>query len=516
MGKRTIKLVVCILLTQVFMGVNGVCADDLANSLSVRPEKMFLSTEQSNNFNHNTEIAVRSKGFSDFEDLINGSKTFNDDTAYSAAVLSQATYSRSNNSDTAEGWTTDDLIKLGYIGIENYNYELPDRSNADKVNSATNIAFTIAHKKLPKNGNAYAGNAFIIILRGTPTSKEWNGDFQFEKGKDVNNPTNFVWEDNIYHLANEVHEQFKGYCMQYTNSESCSGETKIEQKPDNRILVAGHSRGGGTAECLGFMFDNDILKPLGTVFQIGKYFTSQAFKTDELQVYAIAPTQGFYKDEFKKLANKFSGQNLSDYYNIFDIINPYDFVPTTPMSGWGYSHIGKKYEFILNDGNYVSVQNSLINDFRAIKNGGLVKIYEQASISNIFKPFNEVDNLNKQAIIKMLGRMLQISPNESDFNTKVRMLVSYGNTSRYESISLAMYLQQLGNRLAGDKCEDWFDALNKNIQTIPANDFYNLGEYLPIVGKDGPNVAHHLCSNYIAWIDYVKVDSKYKVEFITN
>ncbi|MDR3241113.1 MAG: hypothetical protein LBT37_02940 [Lactobacillaceae bacterium] len=461
--------------------------------LRVKPEKKYISST----LKKNNGSFIATATLADFENLENELRTFNVQIAHTAAVLCQSTYSDSADSDMVEGYATEDLQRLGYVGVENYNYELADGSNRQQVDSPTNLAFTIAHKKLLNADGFYAANAFAILLRGTPNSCEWNGNFRFNKGDGSDGPTHAVWENNLYGLAKNVHAEFVKYCEKYSN-DLIDGELKIDAQAQNRILVTGHSRGGGTAECLGFMFDNDVMQPTGTIFEPGGIIAKTAMKINDVQVYALAPTQGFYKRDFAKY---FPNRDLSNYHNIYNVINTYDFVPTTPLIKWGYSHIGQEYTFNASDGNYEKMKKTLLNHFQQSLDDDACQMYDCETIQNWLHDFETAEQVDKTAIKNMNNDMFSMCKTAHDFNHIYDMEVNNGVKTENVKVSVAMYLQEFASYLAENNPAEWFGWLVKHPQNDAiAQKFHEGSRTLPYLAKTGPNVAHHWCTTYIAWL----------------
>ena len=213
--------------------------------------------------------------------------TYNHDLAQVSVVMAASAYTRNENS-VGLGYAADNLQALGFTTVD---------FGRDIVDDPNNVAFTLGYKQLADR------NVFAVIVRGTPKSAEWAGDFMI--GDD-----DAPGMANMLLIGQTIMTQLTAYMQ----------EMKQNDLP-NVFWVTGHSRGGSATEVVG-----KLLIDAGET---------------NVYAYAFAPTNTY------KLA---AGVDFtSQYAQVHAIINPLDAAPQFPLEKWGFTHVGQQHYFPLTD-----------------------------------------------------------------------------------------------------------------------------------------------------------------------
>ena len=209
------------------------------------------------------------------------SKQYQHDLARVSVVMAGSTYTK-DSQPVGTGYAAANLQKLGFT-TSDFNYGIADDPN--------NVAFTLGVKRLPDM------NLFAAIIRGTPQSAEWSGDFMI--GDDDAPGMN-----NMIFIGQKVAAQLRDFML-----------TEGDPEQQNVFWVTGHSRGGSATEVVG-----KLLVDAGET---------------AVYAYAFAPTT-----TYKQVAN----EDYADAYpQVHAIINPLDVAPTFPLEAWGFTHIGQQH-----------------------------------------------------------------------------------------------------------------------------------------------------------------------------
>ncbi|MCR5736058.1 MAG: hypothetical protein K6G64_00240 [Eubacterium sp.] len=158
--------------------------------------------------------------------------------------------------------------------------------------------FDIAYKKIENQGKE--ATVIVVAIRGAKDA-EWMDSFDAGTGethKGFQQAADYVYEG----ILDFIHK----------NSEELTGDVKI--------LITGHSRGAAVANLLGQQMDQEGIPEL-------------SLKAKDVFVYAFA-TPNYTRN---------SERTNQKYHNIFNIVNPEDFVSKVLPSAWGYGRYGITY-----------------------------------------------------------------------------------------------------------------------------------------------------------------------------
>lgn len=223
---------------------------------------------------------------------------YNHDLARFAIEMATLCYSedpKNNNSNEVKAA----LNELGFSRIEHHTY-LNCKQNhedicygKDKKEIGAYSPYWIASKKIKLNGTETT--IVGVFIRGT-FAEEWIDNFDPEKG-------------NIHkgfdRSANKVVEGIKDYYANYVTGNS-------------KIIVTGHSRGAASANLVGKKLDDRIITGISDA---------------NAYIYTFATPN----------TAKISESVQKQYKNIFNIVNPEDFVTKVLPSKWGYRRYGITY-----------------------------------------------------------------------------------------------------------------------------------------------------------------------------
>lgn len=181
--------------------------------------------------------------------------------------------------------TAYDELEFNEEDITYYNYDVSLNASEDKV------AFSIAKKQ-----NVCGATLVTVVVRGGGYGAEWCGNFNVGNGND-------------YHVG--FNTAADGVYREVLN--------KLSQIDGNvKLWVVGYSRGAAVANLLAAKLDDYSQ-------------TSDQYDAKDLFTYTFATPQGVVSS---------SNTSSSLYNNIFNIVNPGDYVPQVVLSRWNFTRYG--------------------------------------------------------------------------------------------------------------------------------------------------------------------------------
>ena len=246
----------------------------------------------------------------DENDFSESSYNYNHNLAEFAIGLSTMAYSSDENMEGI-------LEKLNYKKIEKVKDESP-------LKAATS-PFWICHKKVKLNEQIT--ELMLVIIQGT-YHEEWLDNFDSGTGHT---------HVGFQRAADNVLKKMSEYITNPKNN--------IDKNSDLKILVTGHSRGAATANLVGRALDDQT--SIGNI----------NYDSNDIFVYTFATPN----------VTSLTQRKEQKYQNIFNIVNPEDFVTKVLPSGWGYGRYGITYVLpssttdVKAEGNYVKYSSYLVN-----------------------------------------------------------------------------------------------------------------------------------------------------------
>jgi len=390
-------------------------------------KSIFFATETNNKF---ASVPI------DFSDRLfnNGASTYSHDLALAGSVLSASAYIKEH--------INEGLGQLEFEHIEQSNYA-PDGSRDQ-------VAYSFGVKQITCNGKRY--NLFAIIVRGT-VGKDWYSNFNLGRG---NTHAGFLASFEDLYRKNTA-------CNFVDYAEDIMSRSEYSSN-ENKIFVTGHSRGAAVANLVA-----------------AELTSSQEFALkDHIYAYTFA-TPNVTKDSEAK--------NTAKYSNIWNFVNPEDFVPYMPCSvdGWNYWKYGTTIAFESWSGKAIANLNT---KFRGIT-------------GNSFSDYSFAWHGAVQNLVKNLHKVAKTS---NDFYDNEPLVVSLG---RYYSLDSFFY--DMASYLSGDlKKSDISDILKK----LATSWHYGaIARFFIANSGIGDNVIYaHARETYIAWVQSTDAT----IQFSTN
>lgn len=221
----------------------------------------------------------------DFNWFYESSYTYNHDLATAASALSLLIYGPRSN---VRSVVTD---QLGFTDFKTWDASMKDPEGLYSP-------YMLAHKKVNIDGKET--EIVLVTIMGT-FEKEWLDDFDSGTGET---------HEGFQRASDNVFFGLKEYLF--------GEDSPVAENADIKLLITGHSRGAAVANLLGKAVDDAKQKRI----------TKQ-----DVYVYTYA-TPNTTSD---------GTWNLEQYSNIFNIVNPEDFVTKVMPAKWGYHRYGITY-----------------------------------------------------------------------------------------------------------------------------------------------------------------------------
>ncbi len=213
-----------------------------------------------------------------------------------ALNVSMASFNSFDNADR-DGNIEKMLVNCGYE-VAPYGFDSEGYDTA---------AVEMARKKVTLNGESFT--VVIAAIRSGNYGMEWGGNLRVGTGEN--------------HLGFDIGKEIiLNYLNDYFTDYPTEGRVKL--------LIPGYSRGGSIANLVGAELDDGsysecLNRPDG--------IKNISLSKDDIYVYTYEAPQ----------CTKKSGCDDAVYGNIFNIMNPNDYVPKFVMEDWGFKHYGAEY-----------------------------------------------------------------------------------------------------------------------------------------------------------------------------
>lgn len=221
---------------------------------------------------------------------------YNHKLALLALNISMASFNSFNKDDRSENIRA--MLENCGFKTKSYGYGTEGYDTA---------AVEMARKTVTKNGESCT--VVIAAIRSGNYGMEWGGNMRIGSGEN--------------HLGFDIaKETVLNYINDYFADEKISGRVKL--------LIPGYSRGGSIANLIGAELDD------------GSYRKSLK-KADNIKNISLAKNDIYVYTFEAPQCTKKSGADGKIYGNIFNIMNPNDYVPKFVMKDWGFSRYGVEY-----------------------------------------------------------------------------------------------------------------------------------------------------------------------------
>ena len=149
---------------------------------------------------------------------------------------------------------------------------------------------------------------------------KWNGKTSTIIGVFIRGTKDEEWINNFDPGTSDTHKGFNNAAQYVYDGIKKYIQDKKLSSNNIKLLITGHSRGAATSNLLGYKIDSNGM-------------TGTSISADDVFVYTFATPNTTSK------ANRKEGK----YKNIFNIVNPEDFVTKVLPSAWGYGRYGITY-----------------------------------------------------------------------------------------------------------------------------------------------------------------------------
>lgn len=257
------------------------------------------------------------------------SATYNHELAQACCALSSVANAESEHfmmfRETPD-YMLDFLSELGFEYAITNTYEhrsaiVDQLAEAIRPAGGDVTAYTIASKHITDASTGKSKLLVIAVMRGT-YGPEWFSNLRagVAEGK--------ASQENSDHAGfSAASEGFLNDLYDYVAWLRENGDVKGDDQADVSLLLCGHSRGGAVADLAAAFFDDYPDGKTGDV----EGDEDDAFESiDAVYAYTFA-TPGTTRN---------SECRASRYDNIFNICNPADLIPQTPLASWGYGRYG--------------------------------------------------------------------------------------------------------------------------------------------------------------------------------
>ena len=395
--------------------------------------------------NHSMELTWNDEYFSGV------SNKYNHSLAKASSIFMAAAY---NLDATEEFKAIDDPVlrrtyhvrnALEAVGFDmntytSYNYE----NDYEK-----GVGHSFAMKQAVINGEIY--NLIAVIIRGTQ-GKEWVDNFNVDNehfdGKEYY-PSNIKYHEGFGDASDEVLEHLNKFIQ----------DNRLYDVSKNKIWLTGHSRGAAVANLVA-----------GSITESEQYATK-----DNIYAYTFATPNGII-----------AKGNITECDNIFNIINPDDFVTYVALNEWGYYRYGIDLRLPVNRtrNDYSTLHNKMNKYFKKITSKDHVEYIGDAEddvvtfVNSVYKKASNVRELYTSKTMIEAG---------SNGENILGGVVGLRNKTLWDAfISLANYL---GN---GDQ-----SFLGKYVFEFP---FLPLRFFVYNEALHGRIFGAHAPATYISWL----------------
>ncbi|KFI60143.1 lipase family protein [Bifidobacterium gallicum] len=189
------------------------------------------------------------------------------------------------------------------IDISSY-YHLNDENPVAYRLNVDQASYAFGHRHV-HNTDGTERELVIMMLRGTSDTTEWLSNSEVADSIADGDFSRLVNHEGFWNTAEKAFRDLRTYIQRYDIDMS-----------DARLWVIGHSRGAAIANALAAMIDED---------------TSLGVTHDRLYAYTFSASRVTMRKDY----------NSATFDNIFNVINPEDYIPRLPPYGWGIRRFGR-------------------------------------------------------------------------------------------------------------------------------------------------------------------------------
>lgn len=288
-------------------------------------------------------------------------------------------------------------------------------------NDKDNSAFCIAKKTVD-------GNPVVLLSVKQTSDVEWYGNFNIADNGE--NP----YHESFYKAAVQTLKAFDSYV-----------DTQFDVQP--KVIITGYSRGAAVANIIAAALDKR-----GGLDMCAYTFATPAVTT-------------------------LTDTGDSKFDNIFNIINPEDFVTVAPLKEWGFSRYGRDYVLpsAIKDANYYDMLPNMMAVYKKMTN-------------NTYTPFEDDSTqvYSKQAY--------DLAPTLDDYYNKRYRVPGYGD------MSLREYLDRAAVLMCSSSTTDEKYEVYEMMRLMDGTYFQLLTNYLYDNYMNGKLLNSHDIYTYSSWL----------------
>ncbi|MEE1297048.1 MAG: hypothetical protein UHD09_09575 [Bifidobacterium sp.] len=192
------------------------------------------------------------------------------------------------------------------IDVTSY-YHLNDENRIGYERNVDQVSYAFGHRQV-RDADGTERTLVVMMLRGTSDTAEWLSNSEVADSISDGDYSTFTNLEGFWNTAEKAKRDLGTYLAAH--------HLDLSDASQARLWVIGHSRGASIANALAAMIDEE-----------GTFGVSR----DRLYVYTFASSRVTMRKDF----------DGPQFANILNVINPEDYIPRLPPSGWGIRRYGR-------------------------------------------------------------------------------------------------------------------------------------------------------------------------------
>ncbi|RSX54504.1 triacylglycerol lipase [Bifidobacterium dolichotidis] len=188
------------------------------------------------------------------------------------------------------------------IDITSY-YHLNVENRIGFTHNVDQVSYAFGHRKIRSN-DGQEQELLIMMLRGTSDTAEWLSNSEVADSICDGDFSKLQYHEGFYLTASKAFRDLKTYV-----------EAHNVDMSQAKLWVIGHSRGAAVANMLAAIIDED---------------TTLGVTQDRFYAYTFSASRVTLRKDY----------NAAQFSNIFNVLNPEDYIPRLPPYGWGTRRFG--------------------------------------------------------------------------------------------------------------------------------------------------------------------------------
>lgn len=189
------------------------------------------------------------------------------------------------------------------VDITSY-YHLNDENRIGFVRNVDQVSYAFGHRMVD-DGNGNERMLLVMMLRGTSDTDEWLSNSEVADSISDGDYSQFSEHEGFRFSAEKAMRDLRTYI----------GKHDLDMS-QAKLWVIGHSRGAAVANAFAAMIDED---------------TTLGISKDRFYAYTFSASRVTMREDW----------NSERFDNIFNVINPEDYIPRLPPYGWGIRRFGR-------------------------------------------------------------------------------------------------------------------------------------------------------------------------------